>query len=55
MPVVYRKWFLDRLLRDFTEKNKMRDNQNNDVNHDNISKLKQYEDMLSKKTQLEDN
>ncbi len=28
----------------------MSGNQNQDANHDNMSKLKQYEDMLSKKS-----
>jgi hypothetical protein len=51
LPVAYRKWFIKRLVKEFNKKNEaMSGNQNQDANHDNMSKLKQYEDMLSKKS-----
>ena len=49
LPVAYRKWFISRLVKDFEQKNEsMSGNQNQDAGHENMSKLREYEDMLSK-------
>lgn len=47
LPVSYRKWYIKRLLKEFDSKN----NKDHDAegSSDNYSKLRQYEDMLSKK------
>jgi len=48
LPVAYRKWFISRLVKDFKQKNEaMSGNENKDANHENMSKLREYEDMLS--------
>jgi len=49
LPVAYRKWFISRLVQDFDQKNEaISGNKNQDTNHENMSKLREYEDMLSK-------
>ena len=51
LPVVYRKWFIDRLVRDFQQRNAVYNkDKSSDANSDNMSRLKQYEDMLSNKS-----
>ena len=51
LPVAYRKWFIKRLIKEFDKRNEaMAGNTGSDVNHENMDKLKQYEDMLSKKS-----
>ena len=49
LPTAYRQWFLERLVKEFSQKNEI-DNGKEDINNDNINKLKQYENMLSNKT-----
>tara|TARA_R110001592_G_scaffold54309_1_gene166216 strand:+ start:292 stop:471 length:180 start_codon:yes stop_codon:yes gene_type:complete len=49
LPVAYRKWFIDRIVQEFNQKNEaMSGNSNKDAGHENMSKLREYEDMLSK-------
>ena len=51
LPIVYRKWFLKRIVREFDDQVKsLGGNRNSDLTHDNMNKLRQYEDMLTKKT-----
>lgn len=47
LPVSYRKWYIKRLLKEFDGKNNK--DQDAKAGSDNYSKLRQYEDMLSKK------
>jgi len=47
LPVSYRKWYIKRLLKEFDNKNNK--DQAAESGSDNYSKLRQYEDMLSKK------
>lgn len=49
LPTAYRRWFLDRLVKEFSP-NETNSAKKEDVNSSNINKLKQYENMLSKKT-----
>jgi len=49
LPVAYRRWFIDRLVQENKKRNEaLQGNNGSEAGHDNISKLKQYEDMLSK-------
>lgn len=48
LPTRYRRWYLDRLVRYFKDRNAPSDKENT-VTNDNIDSLKQYEDMLNKK------
>jgi len=49
LPVAYRKWFIARIVQDFEQRNEaMSGNKNHDAGHENMSKLRQYEDKLSK-------
>jgi hypothetical protein len=51
LPVAYRKWFISRLVQDFKQrKNAIEGNNTDESNHSNMDKLKQFEDMLSKKS-----
>ena len=50
LPIAYRKWYIDRLVEEFRKKNEPKSSENEDANHDNMSKLRQYEDMLSNKS-----
>jgi len=51
LPVAYRKWFINRLVQDFKQrKDAIEGNGENESNHSNMDKLKQFEDMLSKKS-----
>ena len=51
LPVAYRRWFINRLVKEVQKKNEAASGQNTgDANHNNLDKLKQYEDMLSKKS-----
>tara|TARA_R110000868_G_scaffold47418_1_gene155538 strand:- start:3573 stop:3752 length:180 start_codon:yes stop_codon:yes gene_type:complete len=49
LPVAYRKWFISRIVQDINQKNEaISGNQNQDAGHENMSKLREYEDKLSK-------
>ena len=48
IAVPYRQWFIDRFAKEIELKNKSMSN-TQDVNNDNISSLKSYEDMINKK------
>jgi len=49
LPVAYRKWFINRIVQDINQKNEViSGNQNQDAGHENMSKLREYEDKLSK-------
>ena len=51
LPVAYRRWFINRLVEETKRRNEPQQAaQGSDTNHSNINKLKQYEDMLSKKS-----
>ena len=50
LPIAYRKWYIDRLVEEFRKKNDANDTADQDGNHDNMNKLRQYEDMLSNKS-----
>jgi uncharacterized protein (UPF0305 family) len=52
LNVAYRKWFIDRYVKELKEINEKRSggsDVNQDVNNDNISNLRQYESLLNKK------
>jgi hypothetical protein len=49
LPVAYRKWFITRIVQDIEQRNEaISGKQNQDAGHENMSKLREYEDMLSK-------
>ena len=50
LPVAYRKWFINRVVQDIEKRNEVMrtGDQKQDAGHENMSKLRQYEDMLSK-------
>tara|TARA_R110001599_G_C11874594_1_gene623320 strand:+ start:304 stop:480 length:177 start_codon:yes stop_codon:yes gene_type:complete len=50
LPTAYRRWFLSRLVKEFDSKNKAYESNSGDGNGENMSKLREYENMLSKKT-----
>jgi hypothetical protein len=47
LPVTYRRWYLDRLLRHFDERNKPKGESNKPVS--NQANLGKYEEMLNNK------
>jgi len=49
MPIKYRRWFIERLLKDIKKSKSQQDNYGHDANHDNSSKLEKYQDFLDKK------
>ena len=48
LPTRYRRWYLDRLVRYFKDRNAPSDKEST-ISNDNIDSLKQYEAMLNKK------
>jgi len=50
LPVAYRNWYIERLVEEFRKKNEAHNSKNQDANHDNMSKLREYEDKLSNKS-----
>jgi len=49
LPVAYRKWFINRIVQEFEQKNEaISGHKNQDAGHENMNKLRQYEDKLSK-------
>ena len=48
IAVPYRKWFIDRYIKEIEETNK-KISKDQDVNHENAASLKSYEDMINKK------
>jgi len=49
LPIRYRRWFIDRLLKYFEDKNESR-NDKNKPKASNMSSLSNYEAMLNKKS-----
>jgi hypothetical protein len=49
LPVAYRKWFINRVVKDAQQRNDAATGTSDvDSGHENMSKLRKYEDMLSK-------
>jgi len=50
LPTAYRQWFLKRLVREFNEKNELVAGSSSNNRGEDMNKLREYENMLSKKT-----
>ena len=48
LAVPYRKWFIEKYIKELESINKG-ENKNEDINGENIAKLKSYEEMINKK------
>lgn len=54
LPVRYRKWFIERLVKHFSEKNKLYENSDNNknqrtVDNTDMSSFNKYQEMIDKK------
>tara|TARA_R100001015_G_C4540065_1_gene104306 strand:+ start:444 stop:728 length:285 start_codon:yes stop_codon:yes gene_type:complete len=50
LPIPYRKWFIDRLIKDLKARNGEKEDQ---VSHDQVEGMKSYQAMINKKFGLE--
>ena len=50
LPLQYRKWFIDRLIKEIKSRTK---NKEENINHEKVSDMKSYQAMINKKFGLE--